>query len=87
MRVEATRLIAVENRSAHDYTPYPYEIYKCYVLCTWQSGEFEPNLETTNARFFDLHDLPPLSPDRVSPRAIAMCVEAANNPDWVTRFD
>lgn len=87
MTVEAKTLVAVENRSAHDYTPYPYEIYKCYVLCEWQSGAFVENLETVDAKFFALDQLPPLSPDRVNRRAIAMCFDAAASESWQTRFD
>lgn len=85
--VTSDRLIAVENRSAYDYTPYPYEIYKCYVLCALQSMDFVENTETTNAAFFDVDALPPLAKDRVTERSIRMCLEASKDPAWKVLFD
>lgn len=85
--VTAERLIAVENRSAHEYTPYPYEIYKCYVLCKLEEMHFAENVETVQAKFFDIEALPPLSVDRVTERSIRMCHQAAEDPGWRTWFD
>lgn len=87
VRSRAVRLLAVENRSAHDYTPYPYEILKCYVLCEALGGTFEENVETVDARYFSLDELPPLSLDRVTERSIRDCLEAAKHPERPTFFD
>lgn len=88
--VQAKRVIAIENRSAHDYTPYPYEIYKFYLLCEEAEGEkgaFRPNTETLDARFFAPDNLPPLARDRVTERSIQMCFDAYRDENWTLRFD
>lgn len=83
-------LIAIENRSAHDYSSYPYEIYKCYLLCQEQDPSafsFEENIETMDARFFPVDDLPALAEDRVNERSIRMCWEASKDKNWIPRID
>lgn len=94
LSVSAKRLIAIENRSAHEYTPYPYEVYKCYVLCEEAKVQdlppasfYEKNTEVGEIGFFSLDQLPPLSEDRISQRALRMCWEAKQDPDWQTKFD
>ena len=88
--VEYDRLIAIENRSAHDYSSYPYEIYKAYLLCKEtepKSFHFEENLETMDAQFFPVDDLPALAQDRVNTRVIHMCWEAYKDKQWVPQID
>lgn len=85
--VRAIRVLALENRSAHDYTPYPYEVLKCYVLCEELGGAFQENIETTDAQFFSLDELPPLSLDRITRRSVEQCFIMAQHPERQTLFD
>lgn len=95
---KAGKLVAIENRSYHQYKPIPYEIYKCYMLChVEQTGPlengiepiptFRKNLETLKAAYFPLDALPPLSTGRVNEEAIWMCYEASKDPNWLPRID
>lgn len=98
LEVEVGKLVAIENRSDHDYTEYPYEIYKAYFICepkkkplleegTNRIKNFEANTETTDARFFSLDYLPDLATDRITERSIRMCFNAYKDPDWEAKID
>ena len=61
-RVRVNRLVAIKDRSLHAYQPRRLErIYKLFFLCDLEGGAAAPSLETTDAGFFKLDDLPPLS--------------------------
>lgn len=65
--VEDVELVAVIDRSAHAYTPrYPHHVYKLFFYGR-PSGKSDSRQEheTTDARFFELSDLPELSESRV----------------------
>lgn len=95
---KAGKLVAIENRSYHQYKPIPYEIYKCYLLCHVEKESplvdgiepvpsFRRNLETVKAAYFPIDQLPPLSTGRVNEHAIRMCYEASKDPNWIPRVD
>jgi len=44
-------------------------------------------LETSDASFFALDDLPPLSLTRVTNEEISRMYEHSHHPDWPTDFD
>ncbi len=80
-RVEEVELVAVIDRSAHPYTPrYPHHVYKLffYGLPTGKT-EILHTHETTDARFFDLTDLPELSEARVLRQDIERLFEYHRN--------
>lgn len=98
LKGKAGKLVAIENRSYHQYKPIPYEIYKCYMIChvdqigpikegIEQVPGFQGNLETLGAAFFPLDRLPPLSTGRVNEEAIRMSYEASKDPNWIPRVD
>ncbi len=61
-RVRVNRLVAIKDRSLHPYEPRRLErIYKLFFLCDLEGGAAAPSLETTDAGFFPLDELPPLS--------------------------
>ena len=65
--VQDVELVAVIDRSAHAYTPhYPHHVYKLFFYGR-PSGKSDSRQEheTTDAKFFDLSDLPDLSESRV----------------------
>ena len=65
--VEHVELVAVIDRSAHPYTPhYPHHVYKLffYGQPTGKS-ESRQEHETSDAKFFELSNLPELSESRV----------------------
>ncbi|MCX2523239.1 NUDIX hydrolase [Larsenimonas rhizosphaerae] len=68
------RLVMLKDRSMHPYAyPTPDHVYKLFYLCDHVGGEFVPNTETDDARFFALDDLPPLSLGRTIAEDIHQC--------------
>ncbi|MFR8011129.1 MAG: NUDIX hydrolase N-terminal domain-containing protein [Clostridia bacterium] len=85
--VTADRIIAVQDRAKHNHPPYAYGVCKIFVLCTVTGGCFEQNSETTEYRYFDMENLPPLSEEKNTAEQIAMCFSAYHNEQWITVFD
>lgn len=82
------RLIAVQDWRKHNVTNHTYGIIKIFVLCKYESGGFEENIETTEAAFFGKDELPtPLATEKCTGEQILMCFEAFENPDMPTLFD
>ena len=51
-------------------------------------GAFEPNIETTEARYFARHELPEnIAEEKTSREQIDRCFAAAADPGWQTRID
>ncbi len=85
--VQAVRLIAVLDRNRHHTPPIPYGVCKIFVLCNYCGGNFQPNIETLDSGFFSMENLPPLCESKNTKEQIAMCFEAAKNPQWNVIFD
>lgn len=81
------RIIAVQDRSKHNLPVYAYGVCKIFVQCVATGGQFVPNLETTEARYFPPDQLPPLAEEKNTPEQIALCFEAYRSDFWVTQFD
>lgn len=85
--VTADLVIAVQDREKHNRPVYANKICKIFFLCTVTGGEFVPNSETTETRYFGLEELPDLATAKVTKEQIRMCFEAKDAEHWVTRFD
>jgi len=81
------RLIAVQDRNKHNHPRYAYGICKIFVLCDIISGEFQPNSETSESRFFAFNELPELDNAKNTAEQVRMCFEAYYDNNWVVRFD
>ena len=87
-RVRAERLIAVQDRNKHNEPPYAYGIVKAFLLCELVSGEFVPNIETTEIGWFSREDLPEnLALEKTTKAQIEMCFEASEKENWKVLFD
>ena len=42
----------------HNVMNYAYGVIKIFVMCKYESGKFEDNIETTQIAFFDKDSLP-----------------------------
>ena len=61
--VTAARVLAVYDRDFRGRTQWPAHVYKLYVRCDARGGEPRGDgLETEEAAFFAVHELPELSP-------------------------
>lgn len=79
----ARRLLAVYDRGRHNPTrgPNPLSIYKIFFLCERVGGAAATSIETSDADFFPLSDLPALSLGRVTPQQIHRMAELASSGD------
>lgn len=86
--VAVDTVIAVQDREKHNLPLYAYKICKIFVLCTVTGGTFEPNLETTESRYFGPDELPsPLASEKTTEEQIRMCFDAYHAEHWKTMID
>ena len=85
--VEATQIIAVQDRNKHNQPPYAYNVCKFFIRCEIKGGHFEPNIETIESRYFSKNELPVLAEEKNSKEQIEMCFSAYNNNKWNILFD
>ncbi|MCD8261057.1 MAG: NUDIX hydrolase [Bacteroides sp.] len=85
--VVPVKLIALQDRSLHNLPYYGYGICKALVQCEVIGGEFVPNTETTESRFFLPDELPALSEDKITATQIHFCFEAYRSENWQTLLD
>jgi ADP-ribose pyrophosphatase YjhB (NUDIX family) len=88
-QAKAERMLAVFDRAKHaNDPPFPFHVYKLFLLCRLVGGEpTTTTLETTGAAFFGENEIPPLSTSRVSHKQIEFCFESLKNPEAPCRFD
>ncbi len=86
-KIKPKRVIAILDRKRHNTPPNPYGIYKIFVECNLIKFDFEENIETSDADFFDKKKLPPLSTSRTTEGQIEMCFKSKNKKDHECIFD
>jgi len=79
--VRATRLLAVLDKKRHNHPPDFFHIYKMFILCEEKGGKLKTSIETSDAGFFSLQELPALSEDRITAEEIKILFDFNNNPD------
>ncbi len=88
LKVEAVKIISVQDRNKHNKPAYAYGICKIFVMCEIIGGHFEKNIETTEIKYFSVDGLPEnLAEEKTSREQIKMCFAAYANPDRQTEFD
>lgn len=86
--VKAEKLIAVQDWRKHNVTNYAYGVVKAFVMCRYESGNFEENIETTEIAFFGKDEIPDyLAVEKCTREQILMCFEAYEKPEVPTLFD
>ena len=87
LEVTADLVIALQDHRQRNQIPHAFRICKVFVLCSYVSGAFRPNLETLSSGYFPLENLPPLSVSKTTREQIQMCFDAYHSDHWVTQFD
>lgn len=88
LSVNAKKLIAVQDWRNHNVTNYAYGVIKFFVLCEYESGKFEKNIETTETALFTLDEIPPnLATEKCTKEQIQMCFNSLENPNLPTEFE
>lgn len=86
--VKAEKLIAVQDWRKHNVTNYAYGVVKAFVMCRYESGNFEKNIETTEIAFFGKDEIPDyLAVEKCTREQIIMCFEAYEKPEMSMLFD
>lgn len=83
----ADKVIAILDKAKNNPATSAHRVTKIFILCTSLGGHFVPNIETIDCQYFELDELPVLSEAKTTAQQIAMCLEAAADPHWQTRFD
>src|ERR1700719_4167848 len=87
-RTKAERMIAVFDRAKQgNEPPFPFHVYKLFILCRLLGGEAKTSMETTGVEFVGENEIPPLSLTRNTREQIQFCFEARKNPDNPCQFD
>ncbi len=85
--VRAQKLFAV-HESNHDRAPLEYwHSYTLYFLCDLLGGRPNQNIETSACGFFNLQEIPPLSPMRTSLQNISESFYYLDHPEAFCIFD
>ena len=88
LAVTPIRLIAVQDWRKHNAVNYIYGVVKIFLMCRYDSGRFEENLETSEIGYFDRDTLPDnLAVEKCTREQIMMCFDAHDNPYWQVLFD
>lgn len=86
--VKSDKIIAVQDWRKHNVRNYVYGVVKIFVLCRYEGGKFEENIETTEIGFFSKDELPTnLAAEKCTREQILMCFESYENPSMATLFD
>lgn len=85
--VKPIKLIAVQDRNHHNKPILATNVTKLFFLCEELGGKFVLNDETDACDYFSLDNLPKLSIDRNTKEQITMCLAAAKDPNWKTKFE
>jgi ADP-ribose pyrophosphatase YjhB (NUDIX family) len=87
LRVRAARLVGVYDKNNELEQRDVLHLYDLVFLCEDLGGEPGPSNETSDARFFDLVEIPPLSSTRTSLRIIQDAVARRDDPSLQPAFD
>lgn len=88
IRVEASKLYEIRHRAKQPGAPDYRDFYKFFFLCTPEDdAPPQAGPETTDARFFDPEDLPPMSLGRSSPADVARALVHLRAPQMLTDWD
>ena len=86
--VSAEKIVAVQDWRKHNVTNYAYGVVKIFVLCKFEGGKFEKNIETTETGFFSREEIPDnLAIEKSSFEQIMMCFDSYVNLSSPTLFD
>ena len=87
-RVQATKLLALFDRAKHPHwPPFPFHIYKVFILCDLMGGDPAASNETEAVGFFRESEIPELSIARTTPGQITRLFEHHRQPDLAPDFD
>lgn len=82
------RLLGIRHKAAHAYKPDIRDFYKVFFLCECdQDAQPQSGVETTEAGFFSVDALPPLSTGRTIEKDILAAMDARQSSRFQVFFD
>lgn len=88
IEVKPVSILAVLDRNRNGHPRSPEDVYKIFVHAEKIRGGFTENTETSDAAYFPLETLPPLSLPRITEHEIRLCVEQIQSgPSSAAVFD
>ncbi|MBR1796430.1 MAG: NUDIX hydrolase N-terminal domain-containing protein [Clostridiales bacterium] len=88
IEVDPVRLVAAHSNRLHNNPKSYFYIIRFFILCRYKSGEFTSNIETSDARYFDVNGLPDdINDHKSSPEQIRLCLEAYHAKVWDPQID
>ena len=87
IEVVPVKLLAVYDKKCHAHPPSALHVYKMFILCTITGGTLSPGMETSEAEFFNQHELPELSIERNTPEQLHLLFKNRLNPKAPALFD
>ena len=88
LTVTADRVIAVQDWAKRNPAPHrAYGICKVFFQCSYVSGGFQPNSETTESGWFPENALPELAEEKTTAEQVRMCFAACRDENWKVLFD
>lgn len=81
LKVKATRLLGVIDKSKHNHPPEAHHIYRLFILCKDLGGEIKPGMETLDVKWTEKGERLDLSPPRSTQKQINTMFEYYENPD------
>jgi ADP-ribose pyrophosphatase YjhB (NUDIX family) len=86
--IEASYLYSVRHKARGEYDPDVRDFYKLFFLCEGNQGDIPvPGDETSDADYFDVNQLPPLSTGRTVESDIHAACKFHSNRGRATHFD
>ena len=87
-QTQAEKMLAVFDRAKHPHEPpFPFHVYKLFILCALEGGAAMTTFETSGVDFFGEDEIPPLSISRITLDQIHFCFAAQKHPTDLCRFD
>jgi ADP-ribose pyrophosphatase YjhB (NUDIX family) len=84
----ASKVLAIFDRSKHPHEPpFPFHVYKMFLLCTIIGGKETVSSETDSVGFFGEQEIPGLSLTRITSAQVSRMFEHYRNPHLPTDFD
>lgn len=87
IHVEVKQLLALTDRRKHPHPPMFLHVYKAFFLCEIIGGELSSSIETTEAKYFGIDELPDISEARVTREQIKNFFKYIHNTPDKTYFD
>lgn len=87
LEVVPDRILAIFDKRCHPHPPFLEYTYKMCIHCRVVGGALQGSIETLDARFFPIHELPDLSKDRILASQIDILLRQIRDESLPVYFD